>query len=449
MSDDYNSKPETNLSVAIVGGGVVGVILALGLIHRNVHVTIYERASHFKGISAGFSFTGVSREAMRRINPAIVESLRRVASENQLPFDHYWDGYHHDDDDNIKKDTAASPEGNLLFQLSNSNMEWWSCLRSRFLDELSKALPPGIILFEKELAGYSDLESSERVDLHFAKGSTAVCDALIGCDGIRSRVRQQLFSSSNPGACHPSYTGKTCYRALVPMAAAEAALGKEKAHNHCMLTGPGAHILSYPIAHHTQRNTVLFLTDGKTTTAVAPPCPLTRRHEILDRLAAWWPEVRALVGLMPETPLAWPLEDTAECPPPYYARGRVCVAGDAAHASTPHHGAGACFGVEDALVLATTIALAARAPLSRRGGAVAAALGAFHDTRYQRTQWLVRSSRDTGDIYEWSYPGVGGDPTLMRAEIAARQKVIWDFDLDAMVEEANTRYYARFDGIET
>ncbi|EMR67660.1 putative fad binding domain protein [Eutypa lata UCREL1] len=460
-SDGDATEDETRLAVAIVGGGIVGIILALGLVERGVRVAVYERASDFHEIGAGFAFTGVAQECMKQLGPAVIASLRKVANENLHATDNYWDGYHQsDDDEDAASSTPASDEKTLLFRMSSAKMAWWSCLRSHFLDELAKALPPGIVRFNKELVSYDDSNDSNKpVTLRFADETTAKCEVLIGCDGIRSRVRQQLLSTIDPQATRPSYTHKTCYRAVVPMAAAESALGPTKPHNHCMHQGPGAHILSYPVAQHTLLNVVLFITDDGPWSgsgeekeeddgdvAVSRMTRPGRREDVVSRLEGWRPEVRALVALIPEAPMTWGIFDTAEHPAPWYAQGRVCLAGDAAHASSPHHGAGAGFGIEDALALATGLGMAADAPVAGRKQAVVAALSAFNDVRYERTQWLVRSSRETGDIYEWMYPGSGSDPVKLQAEIAARQKKIWDFDVTGMVEETRRRYHARLEG---
>lgn len=83
---------------------------------------------------------------------------------------------------------------------------------------------------------------------------------------------------------------------------------------------------------------------------------------------------------------AWAIFDMADNPADTYARGRVCLAGDAAHASSPFHGAGACMGVEDALVLVSVLETA----LSKAGGlsktkAVSAALQAYSTIRLERS----------------------------------------------------------------
>jgi salicylate hydroxylase len=448
--------------VAIVGGGIVGVALALGLIERGLRVSVYERASEFPEIGVGFAFTGVARKCMEQLSPAVIEALKKVASENQHSIDNYWDGYNHDDEtiesSNTKDDNdSTAPVGKLLFQLPNADMAWWSCLRSQFLNAMAQALPKDVVLFKKELADYEETsEGQGPVKLRFTDGSAATADVLIGCDGLRSAVRQQLFSTSHPEACHPSYTHKTCYRAVIPMAVAEAVLGTSKPHNHCMHTGPRAHILNYPVAQHTLLNVVIFLQndgpwaeDGGSDKEVGVPRMTRpgRKADIEERLAEWRPEVRALVAALPDTPTTWGIFDTADHPAPFYAQRRVCLVGDAAHASSPHHGAGAGMGVEDALALATSLGIAAKpAATTDKAKAVEAALQAFNDVRYERSQWLVRSSRETGDIYEWMFADSGSDPVKLRSELQARQRKIWDFDVDAMVRDTDARYHAKLEG---
>ena len=129
----------------------------------------------------------------------------------------------------------------------------------------------------------------------------------------------------------------------------------------------------------------------------------------------------------------WGLFDLAEHPLPTYHKGRICLVGDAAHASTPHHGAGAGMCVEDAAVLSTLLA----DDLVRDAAGLEAAFAAFEANRRERTQWLARSSREAADIYEWRSAVVrtrwGEDA---QAEIERRQEFIWNIDLDEAVREA-------------
>lgn len=162
------------------------------------------------------------------------------------------------------------------------------------------------------------------------------------------------------------------------------------------------------------------------------------KSDLTLALSNWGPGIRELVEKMPEQVFKWASFDMADYPADTYARGRVCLAGDAAHASAPFHGAGACMGVEDALVLVSVLKTAlSKAGQSSKAEAVSVALQAYSAVRLERTQWLVRSSREMGDIFEWRYTATGSDPAKIKAEFDSRSKNLWDFDVGRMVAEAN------------
>ena len=80
-------------------------------------------------------------------------------------------------------------------------------------------------------------EISERADgkqvLRFADGTEDTTDVVIGCDGIKSRVRQLMLGEDHPAA-NPVFTHKYAYRGLIPMEKAIEAVGEELASNACM-----------------------------------------------------------------------------------------------------------------------------------------------------------------------------------------------------------------------
>jgi salicylate hydroxylase len=158
---------------------------------------------------------------------------------------------------------------------------------------------------------------------------------------------------------------------------------------------------------------------------------------MVPALRQWSPSIRELVEKMPEKVFKWAMFDMADNPADTYAHGRVCLAGDAAHASTPFHGAGACMGVEDALVLVSVLETAlTKAGGSRKADVISAAFQAYSASRMERSQWLVRSSREMGDIYQWRYPATGRDPEKIKAEIESRSRRLWDFNVGKMVQDA-------------
>ena len=130
--------------------------------------------------------------------------------------------------------------------------------------------------------------------------------------------------------------------------------------------------------------------------------------------------------------MKWAIFDTGDHPVPTFFKGRICIVGDAAHATSPHHGAGAGFCIEDSAVLASLLShesIASPADLET-------VFATFNDRRKERGQWLVQSSRRIGDCYEWRAEGVGGDFAKIEKEINERNGMIADVDVEQMCADA-------------
>lgn len=155
-------------NVAIVGGGLVGVMLGVSLAHRGIPFTLYERASGFHEIGAGIALLTVARDTMKRLNPATYEALSRVATKNYWK---YWDGC-----SPRTKEAAHGPEA-FQFLLDGEGNEYWCCLRSVLLRELVAMLPEGSTVFNKELDSYVDDPKSPKVVLRFKDGTSVETDA--------------------------------------------------------------------------------------------------------------------------------------------------------------------------------------------------------------------------------------------------------------------------------
>jgi len=115
---------------------------------------------------------------------------------------------------------------------------------------------------------------------------------------------------------------------------------------------------------------------------------------------------------------------------PTYARGSVCIVGDAAHATSPWQGAGAGQAFEDAVILETLF----RKVQSRRD--IEAAFKAFDAVRRPRGQQVIDSSRGTGKILTGSDEAVGLDPDKMRAALGPRWAFIMSLNLNEHKKEA-------------
>lgn len=161
----------TPLDVSIVGGGLIGVITALGLVRRGMRVTIYERSTKFQELGAAVGFPRVAREAMKRLEPRILEALGKVTQRNLHEQVRYWDGFHP-----RTKQAAELEESSLLFEVPERDLAFWACLRSHLLLAMAELLPEGTAQFGKRLVGYTDVEGTGKVTLQFGDGSTAEHD---------------------------------------------------------------------------------------------------------------------------------------------------------------------------------------------------------------------------------------------------------------------------------
>lgn len=237
------------LHIAIIGGGISGVVLGVALSKfEHVTFTIYESRGAFGEIGAGLGFGANSHRVMPLISPAIWEGYKSRASFNGWP-----------EKQNVWFDFTVGEgvdEGKRILEARMSDGVTQSTVhRAHFLEELVKLLPPNCIEFNKKLV---DIEQTgKRAVCRFSDGTSAEADAVVGCDGIKSACRNFVYPDSLP-----VFTKKVAYRGLVPMKIAEAALGAEKANNRQMYLGHGGHIITFPVANGALMNIVAFCSRG-------------------------------------------------------------------------------------------------------------------------------------------------------------------------------------------
>ena len=458
-------EKEEPLTVAIVGGGIVGLILTIGLLKQNVKGAVYEQAQGFREIGAGIAFTANAIRCMESIDPDIVTALRSSGSvatsdsNGADPNDYLrWiDGYN-------QLNQNDPHHQRMLYKINAGHRGFEECRRDQFLESLVKLIPRELVHYGKRLETAEE-PTEGRVQLKFVDGSVAEADAgilttlvrvqfgssanlspdlVIGCDGINSRTRAVLLGADHP-ACNPGYTHKVAYRTLIPMGDAVAALGEYKAQNQQNHVGPHAHLIHYPVAGNKFINPTAFISDlcdWKDEKMVTEG----KKEDLISAFANWNLCVRNVVSLFPEKLEKWAVFDMWEYPAPRYNKGRICVAGDAAHASSPHHGAGACIGVEDCLCLTNLFGEISRAvgqPPTQKSQGIRTAFEVYNDVRRTRSQWLVNSSRRVCDFYhqpEWAEESKWIKAETCFEELKDRSYKIWNFDYTSMIEETIQGY---------
>ncbi|KAH8889983.1 FAD binding domain-containing protein [Thozetella sp. PMI_491] len=438
-----STHAQCQVDIAIVGGGIVGLILAVGLLRRGVKVKVYEQARGFREIGAGIAFNANALRCMRLIDPSIVTALRSSgsipnSSDPDDPNDYFrWvDGYNQ-----VPK--GRETDQRFLYQICAGSQGAEGCRRDQFLEALAQLVPAHVIVFQKRLVDVVPSNDSEApLILTFEDRTVAQADAVFGCDGVKSYMRRIVLGHASP-ASYAHYSHKFAFRGLVPMDQAITALGDFKAKNEHMHLGPGAHLIHYPVANHTMVNVAAFVDDpGDWPDDGQMVVPATR-EDVQEVFRDWVPCIRSLVSLLPEKLDKWAMYDTWDFPAPRFNKDKMCLVGDAAHASTPHHGAGACMGVEDVLCLvnlAAAVAAGADRGEVAKGRAWILAFETFNSIRRPRTQWLVDSSRRVCDLYEqqeWGDSQRWTKAEVCFEEIRDRTHKIWHFDGEDMVEETN------------
>ncbi|KAL8659921.1 MAG: hypothetical protein Q9202_006902 [Teloschistes flavicans] len=410
----------TGISIAIIGGGIGGLILAIGLLkYPHIDVQVYESAPSFGEIGAGVAIGPNAQRALALIGNGASEAFLRHASPNA------WAS--HANNFAEYRVGKGEHEGDIITPQRNAT-GMQSVHRAHWLDELIKLIPGQRAHFNKRLVSIKDDSMNEgKVTVAFKDGTTIETDGVIGADGVHSTVRLYLLGEDHPAA-KPQFTGSVAYRGLVPMEVAIERLGAELAQNSIMLLGPGKATISYPIDFGKTLNIAIM--DYEYPKWEHDKWIVPCEHSELVRLFdGWGAAMQGFVELVDRPGLSkWSLWDLAAAP--YYSKDCVTMMGDAAHATTPFQGQGASQAIEDALVLETLLAR------TKKADQLPNVFAAYDQVRRPRTQRVVLTSREAGELYGLKQEGVGDDLKKLKKKIDTRMHWIWDRDMVAQNDAA-------------
>lgn len=172
------SVQEKPLNIAIIGGGIVGVVLAVGLNRQGIKVKVYEQSRGFREIGAGVAFTACARRCMGMIDPAVADAFGSCgavglkSSDASDPNDYlsYVDGY------NQRRANDPGYE-TPLFKIDAGYKGFAGTRRDQFLEALVKALPDEVIECRKRLVDVHEKKIEEKILLTFADGTSTETDA--------------------------------------------------------------------------------------------------------------------------------------------------------------------------------------------------------------------------------------------------------------------------------
>jgi len=312
------------ISVAIVGAGMGGLAAAATLRRAGIDVAVYEQASRFARIGAGIQMMPNSMKVLRGIG--IEDRLRAIAF---APFSHLnRDGY-------TGEITRELPMPEALYGAP------YLCMHRADLHEaLASAVPGEIVHLGKKLVGLD--YAGARVSLRFADGSSAAADAVIGADGVHSRVRDLIV-----GPDAPVHKGRIAYRAVFP---ANLMGGFDIGASRTKWWGSDRHIVIYYT--NKAKSEVYFVTSVPETAEWLTQESWSAKGDVTELRTAYdgfHSEVRQVLGACPDCH-KWAILERE--PLPTWSDGRVALLGDAAHPMTPYMAQGAATSIEDAAILA-------------------------------------------------------------------------------------------------
>lgn len=313
-------------TIAIVGAGLGGLTCALALLRAGANVRVYEQASQLGEVGAGITLSPNASKVL--IALGLGPGIDRLGF---IPHRQWTQNLQTGEIlvDRPRGADMAAQYGAPYTHLHRADLH-------TLLVEAVRAEDPHAIELGRELVAIDP-----DAQLHFADGSVVGADLAIGADGLKSVVRDQLFSTEPP-----QFTGQVAWRGVVPAAALDPEVAQ---------LPPGIWIgekrlfMRYPMRGGALVNCAAFVRlDGWNKEGWMIP---SSREELRGHYADAEPHLLALIDAAPEDQLfKWALH--ARQPLDIWTQGRVTLLGDAAHAMLPFMGQGAATAIEDGMVLA-------------------------------------------------------------------------------------------------
>ena len=384
--------------VLIAGAGLGGLTVAACLIKRGFKVQIFEQAPKLGEIGAGIQQSANAVKVLYDLG--LRDQLDRVGVKpSEYEFRRF--------------DT-----GELLHKIPfaqaherNHGAPYYHLHRADFhqiLHDKVRSLDPSCITLNTRVAGFS--ENGSGATLKLADGTTVSGDIIIGADGIKSAIRNQIV-----GETPVKYTGYVAWRVTVP---------REKLPKDIMelvgtvWCGPKNHCVVYWL----RRGELLNFVGCPEDASWDEESWNQRRpwEELKNAYVGWHPKIQAIIdGAERDQCYRWSLFDRK--PIDNWSTERVTLLGDAAHPTLPFIAQGACMAIEDGAVLARALEGAESVP---------EALELYQRARVYRTARVVTESAEHGTLYHIK------DAAQMKKAFAdrniAKERAQWLFNYDPL-----------------
>lgn len=372
--------------VVVLGAGIAGLAVARALALRGASVTVLEQAEAIREVGAGLQISPNGARVLRALGLGAAFEAAGPRTEAVILRD--------------------GPSGDVVARLPMAQLrpdaEYRVLHRARLIDLLAdgaRAAGAEIRLLQKvksvDLGGAHPRVTTEM-------GAEIEADLLIGADGLHSHTRAALN-----GAVAPFFTHQVAWRAIVPCEADAPTVSE-------VFMGAGRHLVSYPLGYG-QRNIVAVEERRRwveeSWNLRDDPLTLQAAFEAFcPRVQEWLAQV--------ETPYLWGLfrHPVART---WFGRGAV-ILGDAAHPTLPFLAQGANMALEDAWVLADSLA---------RSPDEAQALALYQSVREPRCRAIVEAAnRNARNFHLSGLTRIVGHMGLRAISRLAPEKLVGRYD---------------------
>ena len=383
---------ENRGTIIVAGAGLGGLTLALCLARAEFSVTVLEQANALGEVGAGVQISANGARVLYHLG--LAEALQAVAFKPERGEMRHWQ-------------SGETLSSRPLGQASEAafGFPYFHLHRADFHAVLADALAavaPGSVHLGAKVTGFS--QSGAGVTVTTEAGESVSGDVLVGCDGIHSAIRTQLF-----GPDAPRFTGCVAWRAIVPVGALPPGHVRPVSSNWI---GRGGHFVHYYVRRGELVNCVGIIEQDEW--QAESWSSEGGKASFLDDFKDWHEDVQILMR-QAESCYRWGLFDRD--PMPEWSQGRVTLLGDACHPMLPFMAQGAVMAIEDANTLAQCLASAAAAYPS--------ALQRYEYLRRERTATVQQMSRDNIQFFH------NADiPNLAERMSSHREAHLWLYSFD-------------------
>jgi salicylate hydroxylase len=354
--------------ILIAGAGIGGLGAALACAQRGMDVTVLEAAKEFGEVGAGI-----------QLGPNAMKVLVALGLEKDV------------------LQVASVPQAIVIVDAATgkpiSRMLLGDAVKKKYgagYVSLHRADLHTILLAASRSAGVqlqtNQLLQKYEQTIQYLHRETDDFDALIGADGLWSRVREQMLGDGAPRA-----TGHAAFRALLPAQAVPEALRTPHVRTWW---ARDVHVVSYPVRGGSLWNLVVL---AEMADATEGGWSLAAKHEDVMRLfKRTEPQLQALLdagGAQADGWKRWNLFDRKPLSAAQMVQDRVALLGDAAHPMLPYLAQGAAMALEDAWVMTQCLSSHSN---------VTEALQNYAQIRAQRNARVVQTARRNGKIFHLS-----------------------------------------------